>query len=53
MRGLALHNIGARMKKKETSGFDRMTKLADREDVFDSTFSLDKKEEKNKKEEGK
>lgn len=38
------------MGKKESSGFDRMSKQADREDVFEDTFSLKKdKKEKEKK----
>lgn len=38
------------MGKKESSGFDRMSKLADSDDVFEDSFSLkeEKKEEKKK-----
>lgn len=39
------------MGKKESSGFDRMSKLADSDDVFEDTFTI--KEDKKKKEEEK
>lgn len=40
------------MGKRESSGFDRMSKLADSDNVFDDSFSLkkDKKKEEEKKE---
>jgi hypothetical protein len=39
------------MGEKESSGFDRMSKLADSDDVFEDTFSLEEKNDEKEEEE--
>ncbi len=54
MRELTLkQQMEAHMSRKKSAGFDRMSKLAGRDDVFEDTFDIedkkeDKKEEKEK-----
>lgn len=38
------------MSRKKSAGFDRMSKLADRDDVFEDTFSVEDRKEDKKKE---
>lgn len=37
------------MSKKKPAGFDRMSKLAGQDDVFDDTFTLKRRKKKDEK----